>query len=354
MAMSEIVEKTPRGGQNQQVIHLPGTRMETLYTTVETGMDEYGNEYEKRQATAPRTFEKCVIDDKGVPLSKKITDILERMEQLSGGEYDTLVQEIEDVKKEITELDLGQWNYIVPNGENLEFLSDSSTTAIGIDANGGNWYLARAGHIRATMSQHGDIGFYDATMHGATIVPYSSGIFLGDNASESCYLFYGSNPEKHLYLIWIEANGNRRVIMRAEQAGPPVFPGGIKTTAIGVNKGTQDNVSGAGVHFAALKNDGEWAIMQDENYRLTFNYHTGFVWIQKGYMDAGGDLVWNGRIIAPNIASTAALMEAEQEITDQEIRMIENEQEITEMDLKIMELETKINKIIGDEIIESG
>ena len=56
-----------------------------------------------------------------------------------------------------------------------------------------------------------------------------------------------------------------------------------------------------------------------------------------------GDLVWNGRILASNLTSTADLMAAEQEITEQDIRMIESEQEITEMDLKIMELETKIN-----------
>lgn len=330
---------------------MPGTRTETLYTTIETGTDENGNEYKKRQATAPRTFEKCVTDDKGVILSKKIADILERIEQLSGGEYDTLLQEIENIKNEITGLDLKQWNYAVPNGEDLEFLSSSSAATMGIDVNTDNWYLARAGHNGATMSQSGVIGLYNAIMHGATTVPYSSGIFLGDDSSNSCYLFYGSNPEKHLYLIWIEPDGYRRVIMRAEQAGPPVFPGGIKTTAIGVNKGTY--IPDAGLHFASLKNDGEWAIVQDENFRLTFNYHTGFTWLQKGYIDAGGDIVWNGKIIAPNLPAAANIISLEQEITEQDIRMIEAEQESTEMDLKIMELENKINKIIGDENIES-
>lgn len=115
MAMSEIVEKTARGGQNQQVVHLPGTRMETLYTTVETGIDENGNEYEKRQAMAPRTFEKCVIDGKGATLDKKLgtmqsqinsatTDIADTMNTLIGERTNKDVATKDEIKSLQNEL----------------------------------------------------------------------------------------------------------------------------------------------------------------------------------------------------------------------------------------------------------
>lgn len=71
---------------------------------METGINDDGTEYEKKQATAPRTFEEAVTDTDGTQLSTKLSDIIERIGQLDGGEYDTLLalteQELYMLEKE--------------------------------------------------------------------------------------------------------------------------------------------------------------------------------------------------------------------------------------------------------------
>lgn len=71
--------------QDKKIVSLDGTRIETLWSTVEKGTNENGDEYEKKQAVAPRTFEKAIMDDSGTLLSKKIEDILSRISQIGGG-----------------------------------------------------------------------------------------------------------------------------------------------------------------------------------------------------------------------------------------------------------------------------
>lgn len=117
----------------EQNINLPGTRVDTLWITVESGTDENGDEYEKKQVIAPRTFEEAVTDKNKVPLSKKLADLLERINQLNGGEYDTLLVEIDNIKQEIAGLDLGQWDYNVPSGKVINFVNDGNKVTMGID-----------------------------------------------------------------------------------------------------------------------------------------------------------------------------------------------------------------------------
>jgi len=109
----------------EQNINLPGIRIETLYSTIENGIDESGNEYEKKQAIAPRTYEEAITDQNKVSLSSKISDILEKISQLDGGEYDTLLEEIEGIKEELAGLDLEKWDYIIPDTQQITFLNPS-------------------------------------------------------------------------------------------------------------------------------------------------------------------------------------------------------------------------------------
>lgn len=83
----------------KQVIDLPGTRVDTLWITVESGTNEDGTEYEKRQQTAPKTFERCVTDDDGKNLSEKLSEM---QTQINGATSDVAgaVNEIIDERLE--------------------------------------------------------------------------------------------------------------------------------------------------------------------------------------------------------------------------------------------------------------
>ena len=56
---------------------------------------------------------------------------MERINQLNGGEYDTLLVEIDNIKQEIAGLDLGQWDYNVPSGKVINFVNDGNKVAMG-------------------------------------------------------------------------------------------------------------------------------------------------------------------------------------------------------------------------------
>lgn len=89
--------------------------MDTLWTTVESGTNDEGVEYEKRQATAPRTFEACVTDRNGAPLDKKLdamqnqlnsatTDIAETVNTMIGERTEDDVATKEEIKSLQNEL----------------------------------------------------------------------------------------------------------------------------------------------------------------------------------------------------------------------------------------------------------
>ena len=114
----------------KQVIDLPGTRVDTLWITVESGTND-GTEYEKRQQTAPKTFERCVTDDDGKNLSEKLSEM---QTQINGATSDVAgaVNEIIDERLETS----------LASKAELESVSEkqSSTKENGGRISGTNWY----------------------------------------------------------------------------------------------------------------------------------------------------------------------------------------------------------------------
>lgn len=115
----------------KQVIDLPGTRVDTLWITVESGTNEDGTAYEKRQQTAPKTFERCVTDDDGKNLSEKLSEM---QTQINGATSDVAgaVNEIIDERLETS----------LASKAELESVSEkqSSTKENGGRISGTNWY----------------------------------------------------------------------------------------------------------------------------------------------------------------------------------------------------------------------
>ena len=68
-----------RMDKEKQIIDLPGTRCDTLWAIVESGRNDDGIEWEKRQRTAPKTFESCIFDKNGISLNAKLTAIQEQI-----------------------------------------------------------------------------------------------------------------------------------------------------------------------------------------------------------------------------------------------------------------------------------
>lgn len=104
----------------KQVIDLPGARVDTLWTTVESGTSEDGTEYEKRQQTAPKTFERCVTDDDGKNLSEKLSEM---QEQINGATSDVTgtVNAVIDERLEIN----------LASKEELESVAEKQSSKIG-------------------------------------------------------------------------------------------------------------------------------------------------------------------------------------------------------------------------------
>lgn len=115
----------------KQVIDLPGARVDTLWTTVESGTNEDGTAYEKRQQTAPKTFERCVTDDDGKNLSEKLSEMQER---INGATSDVtgIVNAVIDERLETS----------LASKAELESVTgkQSSTKENGGRISGANWY----------------------------------------------------------------------------------------------------------------------------------------------------------------------------------------------------------------------
>lgn len=70
-----------RMDKEKQIIDLPGTRCDTLWAIVESGRNDDGIEWEKRQRTAPKTFESCIFDKNGICLDTKLTAMQEQINE---------------------------------------------------------------------------------------------------------------------------------------------------------------------------------------------------------------------------------------------------------------------------------
>lgn len=110
------------GMADEQIIELAGTKVDTLWTTVESGKLEDGTKYKKKQRLAPRTFEKAIQDDNGMLLSTK----LEEMQQQIGSVGGNVIGNVENLETENKETIVGAINEVNANSDTtLERLINS-------------------------------------------------------------------------------------------------------------------------------------------------------------------------------------------------------------------------------------
>ena len=349
--------------------------MDTLYTTIETGTDDNGVEWEKRQATAPRTFEEAIVDKNKVSLSQKITDILNKINDLDGGEYDTLLAEIEALKQEVDDLDLEQWNYIVPVGKDIIFpsvdgehskralfgrdgdnnllLMNNNTTFIGLDADG-NVRMPRQ------LNMGSNIHF-----------PYDHGIYFGQSLLADSYLFY-TDLSKRLYTSYRTPEGGLDALVEFTPSSVNVFKqlyllgrigigqvgylsgssewGAIMAdTVIGLCMGSKNAPLLGGIQFNNsddIYSHFHKILEEKETGSLSFiNGNKPGGWTQSAYVDTQSIWHFNKPISAPNMASIASILAAEQEITEMDLQNIEAQRTITEQELNNIEVQQELTEI---------
>lgn len=110
------------GMADEQIIELAGTKVDTLWTTVESGKLEDGTKYKKKQRLAPRTFEKAVQDDDGVLLSTKLTTMQQQIGSVGGN----VIGNVENLETENKETIVGAINEVNANSDTtLERLINS-------------------------------------------------------------------------------------------------------------------------------------------------------------------------------------------------------------------------------------
>lgn len=178
---------------------------------MESGTNEDGTEWEKRQITAPRTFEEAITDQNKVPLSKKIADILDKINQLNGGEYDTLLAEIEIIKKEIDELDLTQWDYQVPNAVGLLFRGTSETKDVALNMYASDNFAlqnaATGNDLVQLLSERDRLNFLLETTFARTVT-----------VTSNQEIIFGSDDKESKFRVFAAANGYRFQIKPANGA----------------------------------------------------------------------------------------------------------------------------------------
>lgn len=96
--------------------------------------------------------------------------------------------------------------------------------------------------------------------------------------------------------------------------------------------------------FQNSTNTQQFRFILDSGNRITLQYYSGNEWKAAYYISLDGVVHFTRNIDAPNIASTTALMETQQEITDQDIKDIETKQQITDLELQVLALSAQVEK----------
>ncbi len=352
------------GGTAKQIIDLPGAKVDTLYTTVESGINENGIEWEKRQMTAPRTFEEAIIDKDRVPLSKKIADILEKINQLNGGEYDTLVAEIAALKKEVDELDLTQWDYQVPNTVSLLFRGTSETKDVALNMYASDDFVlqnaATGNDFVQLLSDRDRLRFLLETTFARTVtVTSNQEIIFGSDDRESKFRMFAAGNGYRFQVKPTESElWDTKIYIDKDKIYtylPVEFAFSLLIQGISINKGNTGQLlsetgfvmkgssTAAGekispsapcfkigdlgaVHYISVNNAGQMCFCSDFQAQSIDRF-------TNCYIDPYGGWHFTNPITAPNLVSKTSVVLAEQGITEQDLQMIGAQQEITEHEL---------------------
>lgn len=304
----------------KQIINLPGTRVDTLWITAENGMNENGDEYEKKQVIAPRTFEEAVTDQNGTTLKQKLATMQEEIDNITVGEFPNRIS------------------------NNNDFIFSGTTTAK-------------------------DIQFVNK-LDDAFLITTPNEILVAVAPDRECMTFFRNivfenevTFNKNIFAPNIDTLSQEISNIKQEIAGVD-----LGKWDYNVPSGKVINFVNAGneVTIGIDPNDNDLVVKVRDNDLIRFNnigdqvefyYWAKFIdgigvdldsWfygrvVFEDGIDVTGTTIFrsvinaNGGINAPNIASTAELMSLGKEITEQDLTTIENQQITTEQDISNIE-----------------
>lgn len=187
---------------DEQIIELAGTKVDTLWTTVESGKLEDGTKYKKKQRLAPRTFEKAIQDDDGVLLSTKLETIQQQIDSVGGN----VIGDVANLETENKETIVGAINEVNANSDTtLERLINSGILSNALDQTSINDAFTFDDLIHKK-----EITFF-TNWSDPTNFPelYGSGIFLPGYDTRCNSIIYTTSPtpyqkeNRHVYIGYV-------------------------------------------------------------------------------------------------------------------------------------------------------
>ena len=328
----------------EQIINLPGTRVDTLWITVESGTDENRAEYKKQQRVAPRTFEEAVTDKNGTTLEDKLITIQEEIDNLIIGEFTGRIANNKELIFSGTTSD-----------NDIQFVNKLDDAFLITTPNG---IIITVAPDREYMTFFKNVVFENASS-------FNKGTFFGDNieiAHEKELTF--RNTKRDVSYRWKHASDDRfellcdsegviRKGIVANRYGGISFPTGVSLLGIDITKSSKNNyiavnnginvgatfdtqLFGGGVVFLNSPDNGvvQKIVEYGPDGYLYFLYGDEIEgYTQSAHITSRGKWNFFQDISAPNLASTTELMALDREITEQDLSTIENQQAATEQDI---------------------
>ena len=297
--MNKIEQKLLGGGK--QIVSLPETRVDTLWTTVESGTDSEGAEYEKRQAMAPRTFEKCVIDGKGATLDKKLGTM---QSQINSATTD-IAETINTIIGERTDKDVATKNEISVLQNGLKNLGETTRNQVLLSPSG--W------HRIYKMSR-------DATMQHFTLIVERE---FNMNPEEAYVLDVFSRYDGGIFVSTINPHVSQKLITKIRF----------------VSTGTR-GLSYIDLYYKATESNlAITKIFNILNLTDIENMNVQQAEIPEGF--TASEYI----IDTAATASSVALTDAQQGITEMELQNIETQRTLTEQELNNIEVQQELTEI---------
>lgn len=353
---------------------------------------------------------------------------MERIGQLDGGEYDTLLAmiqqvqgdvdtlepEVQQLRDDVDAIDPDTWDYAVPEGESITFqgtapatltnnsVSRTLTTNAGVQA---DFFTTDLINFLTNMqlALNKTTGGIEAVVNSVPAFKMEPG---GARIPYAKYIWFDTSTGLAMYRMLVTATNIMRVEVYANNQWNSAFdisanylktfndleivnnrcvnflnPSGngeasvilsdnlnlyfrVKANNAWLNSYAIRNSSGLVAFFRGIESEKNlWMFLdaclifmganKTERYKcfnggdnyFYFWYKTASgAWDNAYRISPNGGVTFYKNITAPNIATTAALALAEQEITEQDLEIIEMQQQITEQDLNNIETQQLITE----------
>lgn len=360
---------------DKQITELPGTRIDTLWSTVKSGTNEDGTEYENKQRIAPRTFEEAVTDENGVDLKTKLAGMRDDIDSFVAGELPDNVLFVSDGTAPETppllDADTLQGHgadyfatkdelYMVPEGEKIHFKRGEGnadyTFAVGEKGIKANTALESTSWVGQVLEFIGGAKLVTTTSGFKLLSPQGFAIAEINDTGMFCKQVYVDND----HAIWFNGidksgkfrlfcSGSNDLVLQYNNSGTWTDIIVVNNTVLSLrNTDTSifhnlNMLYGGQIHFYTNNNTFSPHLFQESNNNLyIYSRETGTSsWVTALRIDNKARVYFQNAINAPNIVTTAALTAAEQEITEHDLALIAAEQANTDLDLRLTALEAK-------------